>query len=177
MSINRNAYLSLIESIQTAVSPLEETDSLWLSRQGKKTAGQAGVAKVAGKKVVSTPKPKPSKTVKPSSAPVSKAPAKMSKPSAALTARSSGGGAGGGGINNPVQWGDRSIGGAMNAMDLAKWLNSQSVPSLSEEEDFDLIDEILAEGIELYGEEGLAEILADFAETGEISDELAELLD
>jgi hypothetical protein len=176
MSINRNAYLSLIESIQTAVSPLEETDSLWLSRQGKKTAGQAGVSKVAGKKVVSTPKNKPSKTVKPSSAPVSKAPAKVSKPSAALTARSSGGGAGGSG-SKPVQWGDRSIGGAMNAMDLAKWLNSQSVPSLSEEEDFDLIDEILAEGIELYGEEGLAEILADFAETGEISDELAELLD
>lgn len=170
MSINRNAYLSLIESIQTAVSPVEESDSLWLSRQGKKTAGQAGVSKVAGKTVVSTPKNKPSKTVKPSSAPVSKAPAKVSKPSAALTARSSGG-------NNPVQWGDRSIGGAMNAMDLAKWLNSQSVPSLSEEEDFDLIDEILAEGIELYGEEGLAEILADFAETGEISDELAELLD
>jgi hypothetical protein len=43
-------------------------------------------------------------------------------------------------------------------------------------EDWDILDEILAEGIELYGEEGLAEILADFAETGEISDELALLL-
>lgn len=43
-------------------------------------------------------------------------------------------------------------------------------------EDWDILDEILAEGIELYGEDGLAEILADFAETGEISDELALLL-
>jgi len=40
-------------------------------------------------------------------------------------------------------------------------------------EDWDILDEILAEGMELYGEDGLAEILADFAETGEISDELA----
>jgi hypothetical protein len=47
---------------------------------------------------------------------------------------------------------------------------------VAEEEDFDILDAILAEGIELYGEEGLAEILADFAETGEISDELALLL-
>jgi len=43
-------------------------------------------------------------------------------------------------------------------------------------EDWDILDEILAEGIELYGEDGLAEILADFAKTGEISDELALLL-
>ena len=43
-------------------------------------------------------------------------------------------------------------------------------------EDWDLIDEILAEGLELYGEDGLAEILADYAETGEISEELALLL-
>jgi hypothetical protein len=60
----------------------------------------------------------------------------------------------------------------------------KAVPSLREgsasasvvSEDWDILDEILAEGIELYGEDGLAEILADFAETGEISDELALLL-
>jgi hypothetical protein len=46
--------------------------------------------------------------------------------------------------------------------------------SMSEE--VDPIDLILAEGIELYGEEGMTEILADFAETGEISEELAGLL-
>lgn len=44
-------------------------------------------------------------------------------------------------------------------------------------EDWDILDEILAEGLELYGEDGLAEILADFAETGEMSQELADLLD
>jgi hypothetical protein len=61
----------------------------------------------------------------------------------------------------------------------------KAVPSLREgsasasvvSEDWDILDEILAEGIELYGEDGLAEILADFAETGEITDELAELFD
>lgn len=43
-------------------------------------------------------------------------------------------------------------------------------------EDWDILDEILAEGLELYGEDGLEEILADFAETGEMSQELADLL-
>jgi hypothetical protein len=43
-------------------------------------------------------------------------------------------------------------------------------------EEWDILDEILAEGLELYGEEGLAEILAHFAETGEMSEELADLL-
>lgn len=44
-------------------------------------------------------------------------------------------------------------------------------------EEWDEIDEILAEGVEMYGEDGLAEILADFAETGEISEELAEIIE
>lgn len=47
---------------------------------------------------------------------------------------------------------------------------------LSLGEEWDVLDEILAEGLELYGEDGLAEILADFAETGEMSQELADLL-
>ena len=50
------------------------------------------------------------------------------------------------------------------------------VSSVGLGEDFDILDEILAEGLELYGEDGLAEILADFAETGEMSQELADLL-
>jgi hypothetical protein len=90
--INRNAYKSLLESVQEAVAPIEETDSLWLSRkQGAK------------------------KAVK---------------------------------------------------------------PMAEEEEDqWDEIDEILAEGIEMYGEDGLVEILADFAETGELSEELVDVLE
>lgn len=51
------------------------------------------------------------------------------------------------------------------------------VSSVGLGEDFDILDEILAEGLELYGEDGLAEILADFAETGEMSQELADLLE
>lgn len=89
-------------------------------------------------------------------------------------------------------------GGAQNAYELAQYLNTlqgsggssptaSKTPSIGASgkkakrtatvaEEWDIIDSILAEGIELYGEDGLAEILADFAETGEISDELAELL-
>ena len=47
---------------------------------------------------------------------------------------------------------------------------------IAEEEGWDILDEILAEGLELYGEEGLEEILTSFAVSGEISQELAELL-
>lgn len=55
-----------------------------------------------------------------------------------------------------------------------------AIEILSEEEDFDggldVIDEIIAEGIELYGEEEFIEILEHFNETGEISEELLDLL-
>lgn len=101
---------------------------------------------------------------------------KAGKVSTTATAKTAATKATGGSVGGGLQWGDKSIGGAMNAQELAKWLNSQSTAGLKEDEDFDVIDEILAEGIELYGEEGLAEILADFEETGEISDELADLL-
>ena len=48
-------------------------------------------------------------------------------------------------------------------------------PTIAEEE-WDVVDDILAEGLELYGEDGLAEILTDYAETGKISEKLALLL-
>jgi hypothetical protein len=67
---------------------------------------------------------------------------------------------------------NRAPGSASKPMAKTPKAPSASVVS----EDWDILDEILAEGIELYGEDGLAEILADFAETGEISDELALLL-
>ena len=238
--INRNSYRSLLESVQEAVAP-----------------ATAGIAKGVVRKT-------------------RRSPASQSAPAAGQN----------------LQWGDKAIGGAMNAMELAQWLNSQSggmasaapagispstaptakavrrtakskssttagiseeyddaildriidelgearlvskiatrklgktMPSgkasastaggmgrqttssrpptppssgpsgeklaqilnnmpgkgakpVKEDEDFDLIDEILAEGLELYGEEELAEILADFEETGEISEELADLI-
>lgn len=53
----------------------------------------------------------------------------------------------------------------------------EAVEILSEEEDFDVIDEIIAEGIELYGEEDFIAILEHFNETGEIPEELVDLLD
>lgn len=62
---------------------------------------------------------------------------------------------------------------------LSQYLNSMPMKGakpVKEDEDFDLIDEILAEGLELYGEEELAEILADFEETGELSEELLDLI-
>jgi hypothetical protein len=68
----------------------------------------------------------------------------------------------GGGINTTGGVGGGFGGGGVSSVGLG--------------EDFDILDEILAEGLELYGEDGLAEILADFAETGEMSHELADLL-
>ena len=88
--INRDSYKSLLESVQEAVAPIEETDSLWLSRK-------------------------------------------------------------------------------QNAKKAAK--------PMAEEDEWDEIDEILAEGIDMYGEDGLVEILADFAETGELSEELVDVLE
>ena len=55
-----------------------------------------------------------------------------------------------------------------------------AIEILSEEQDdgvLDVIDEIIAEGIEVYGEENFIEILEHFNETGEISEELLDLLD
>jgi len=69
---------------------------------------------------------------------------------------------------------NRAPGFASNPKPMAKTPKAPSASVVSE--DWDILDEILAEGIELYGEDGLAEILSDFAETGEISDELALLL-
>ena len=89
--INRNSYKSLLESVQEAVAPIEESDSLWLSRNKQ------------------------------------------------------------------------------NAKKAAK--------PMAEEDEWDEIDEILAEGIDMYGEDGLVEILADFAETGELSEELVDILE
>lgn len=43
-------------------------------------------------------------------------------------------------------------------------------------EEFDFVDAILAEGLELYGEENLAIILEHFEQTGELSEELADLI-
>lgn len=73
---------------------------------------------------------------------------------------------GGGGTTINTGGGIGAMGGGMGG----------GVSSVGLGEDFDILDEILAEGLELYGEDGLAEILADFAETGEMSQELADLL-
>lgn len=51
-----------------------------------------------------------------------------------------------------------------------------SVEEVDSDEQWDEIDDILAEGIELYGEEGFTTILTHFAETGEMSKELSDLL-
>ena len=278
MSINRNAHKSLLESVQEAVNPIAETDSLWLSR--KKAVAKPTTSKIASRvKAAKTLAPANKSTGGGGSAggggiqwgdpsiggamnaqqlaawlnrqnvpTVSEAARKVAPKkttaktlsTSAVRLKSTGGGGSSGGGSKPLQWGDARIGGAMNAMELAKWLNSQSVPSISEavlkskkpvptkvrpsnkslgskttttksastsgvqwgdksiggamngyelakwlnsqsvptvSEDFDLIDEIISEGIEIYGEDGFTEILADFADTGEMSEELAELID
>ena len=272
MSINRNAHKSLLESVQEAVNPIAETDSMWLSRKKTVAASKTGSKVKAAKTLAPANKSTggggsaggggikwgdPSiggamnamelarwlnKQSVPTVSEAAKkvAPKKATLSTSAVRLKSTGGGGTSGGGSKPLQWGDSRIGGAMNAMELAKWLNSQSVPSVSEavakkpiktkastatvkaksttatssstapkpvqwgdksiggamngyelakwlnsqsgatptvSEDFDLIDEIISEGIEIYGEDGFTEILADFADTGEMSQELAELID
>jgi hypothetical protein len=63
------------------------------------------------------------------------------------------------------------------AAELNRKVAAKKAAKKSMSEEVDPIDLILAEGIELYGEEGMTKILADFAETGEISEELAGLID
>ncbi len=127
-----------------------------------------------------------------------------------------------------MQWGDPSIGGAMNGAQLAAWLNSQSsggpanpsVPNTpktdslwlsnaatiggkprpgttqamtslapkgkvtrasmataaSMAEEWDEVDEILAEALEMFGEEDLVTILEYYEETGELPDEFIDLI-
>lgn len=259
MSIDRNSYLSLIESVNEAVSPKAvgkmskggklaarsrtkvSKSSAQMGSPAMKSAGGGGqgggnkpiewgdpriggamngyeLAQWLNKQTVAGPgisealvmkSTKPAKTAnvtksKPKviASVKSKSPAATTSTAAGMASKTSNVAAGSG-----LQWGSKSIGGANNAQDLARWLNSQSTagpmpmkeglmpkkpkkvplpppdPNRNNpmkgplaEEDFDIIDEILAEGLELYGEEDLAEILADFEETGEISEELADLL-
>ena len=242
MSIDRNSYLSLIESVNEAVSP-PKRGRLAKSRPTMRSAGGGGQGGGDNKPIgwgdpriggatnpmelaqwlnkqtvpglsegafktanVTKSKPKMISPVKTKT----KSPATTASTAAGMAKRTASVAAGSG-----LQWGDKSIGGAMSGYDLARFLNSQSSPGmmkegmsepdmsnpkkpkkpknvplpppdpnrnnpvtgpLAEDEDFDIIDEILAEGLELYGEEDLAEILADFEETGEISEELADLL-
>lgn len=49
-------------------------------------------------------------------------------------------------------------------------------PEAAISEEFDFVDAVLAEGLELYGEENLAIILEHFEQTGELSEELADLI-
>ena len=157
MAINRNAYKSLVESVQQAVAPqnlvewpltIAEANRPYipsnlsgaalsqylnnLQNQGGANVGtEVGTAgKINRNPLSSTRKGNPSKPSAP----------KPSKPS--------------------VKGAGASVGTA----------------SIAEEGDWDILDEILAEGLELYGEDGLEEILTSFAVSGEMSQELADLL-
>lgn len=61
------------------------------------------------------------------------------------------------------------------------WMPPEKNPAVMEHKvglsGFDAIDQVIAEGIEIYGEKGMVAILEDFADTGEISEELSGLLD
>lgn len=54
--------------------------------------------------------------------------------------------------------------------------SSPSAPNMAMSENFDKIDWILAEGIEIYGEENMTKILSHFERTGKISKELYDLI-
>ena len=83
-------------------------------------------------------------------------------------------------LKKAVKGSKKEIGKAYKKGDkkaMKSWLENKKDAEDQLKEEVDPIDLILAEGIELYGEEGMTEILADFAETGEISEELAGLIE
>ena len=172
--VNRNSYLSLLESVNEAVVGTSKITKT--TRAGKPVTSQVTNTAVGG----------------------------------------------GNASNSGMQWGDPSIGGAMNGAQLAAWLNSQSIggpanPSVpnipktdslwlsnsktiggarpgmstittrskskapattaaSMAEEWDEVDEILAEALEMFGEEDLVTILEYFEETGELPDEFIDLI-
>jgi hypothetical protein len=169
--VNRNSYLSLLESVNEAVVGMSKVTKT--TRAGKPVTSQGTNTAVGG----------------------------------------------GNASNSGMQWGDPSIGGAMNGAQLAAWLNSQSsggpanpsVPNTpksdslwlsnaatiggsrpgmstitskskprttaaSMAEEWDEVDEILAEALEMFGEEDLVTILEYFEETGELPDEFIDLI-
>ena len=177
--VNRNSYLSLLESVNEAVVGTPKITKA--NRAGKPVTSQGTNTAVGG----------------------------------------------GNASNSGMQWGDPSIGGAMNGAQLAAWLNSQSsggpanpsvpntpktdslwlsnaktiggarpgtTPSVtslapkgkvtrasmataaSMAEEWDEVDEILAEALEMFGEEDLVTILEYFEETGELPDEFIDLI-
>lgn len=181
--INRNQYRSLLESVNGAVSGNEISEEKALSWGDPRIGGARNATELArylnsqsGASTGTTP------TV--GARPSGK---KMKKPSASSTVAEG--------------WGGSEVYGANNAYELAQRLSDKSgaTPSsgsttpasrpsskkmkkpaasttMAESEEIDAIDEILIEGIETYGEEGMAQILAHFAETGEVSQELADLI-
>ena len=239
MAINRNSYKSLVESVNEAVASTRpsttsnSTDSTSNSWGGSNVHGAMNAYDLAnilnqmmqgGAKSPSAPTvsaaPKSSKNLSSTNrASVRGGKSAVSRPTSRRISVAT--------VKEALEilgeaqgWGSAAYGGANNAMELARFLNSQQgggSPSLStpkkpggsrnlrrsgaastsnigntaysggstskapasvvaEEEDWDILDEILAEGLELYGEDGLEEILAHFAETGEMSQELADLL-
>jgi hypothetical protein len=180
--INRNQYRSLIESVNDTVSGNEISEEKALTWGDPRIGGARNATELArylntqtGTSVGTAPAS--------GSRPSGK---KMKKPAASSTVAEG--------------WGGPEVYGANNAYELAQRLSDKSGASTSspsttgsrpsgkkmkkpaasttmaESDEIDAIDEILIEGIETYGEEGMAQILAHFAETGEFSQELADLL-
>ena len=143
MAINRNAYKSLVESVNKAVL----AEAQWAS--GEALTSQLNRMQNNG----------PSATTGASKGGVRSRNNPLSNRRPGTSGTSSG-------TSKPAQ----------NASK-APSVGVAGVGAMSEDEEWDVLDEILAEGLELYGEDGLEEILADFAETGEMSEELADLID
>lgn len=181
--INRNQYRSLLESVNGAVSGNEISEEKALTWGDPRIGGARNATELArylNSQSGASTETTPTVGARPSGK------KKMKKPASSSTVAEG--------------WGGSEVYGANNAYELAQRLSDKSGASTSspsttgsrpsgkkmkkpaasttmaESEEIDAIDEILIEGIETYGEEGMAQILAHFAETGEVSQELADLI-
>ena len=183
--INRNQYRSLLESVNDAVVGKENVSEESALTWGDPRIGGARNAMELARFLNTQTGASTSTSSTGGSRPSGK---KMKKKPASSTTMAEG-------------WGGPEVHGANDAYELAQKLNAMSGASTSsgttstgsrpsgkkmkkpassttvaESEEIDEIDEILIEGLETYGEEAIVEMLTHFAETGELSQELADLI-
>lgn len=166
MAINRNAYKSLVESVQEATTApsMGKTPSKPSKTATKSVSASINTASIAEENLIEWPITIGGRTATNARELAQILNSMQNDKQSGSSPSVPTGVAGASRKTNTPSTPKQSISKTMGATPIA------------ENEQWDILDEILAEGLELYGEEGLEEILTSFAVSGEMSQELADLL-
>ena len=162
--INRNSYRSLLESVNESTSRgIIKEGPDWESHavRGSLKPKAAQRARANSSADVTMAAKSTAASVKPEATTVSEGPTWDDNPLESIKTK-----------GNPMR--ARAIGSSPIAASKGSPSTKPEAAVMSEE--FDFVDAILLEGLELYGEENLAIILEHFEQTGELSEELADLI-